>query len=106
MAEQIVTANRLNDGIVVYFAGDSRWVADINEAKLCPAGKDAGEALLTEAKTGRWQAIAVDPYLMDVVRNADGRLEPTKYREKIRTLGPSVRLDLGKQVWGPAGHAA
>jgi hypothetical protein len=106
MAEQIVTANRLNDGIVVYYGGNALWVADINEAACCASGKDAGEALLAESRTGAYQTIVVDPYLMDVVRDATGKLEPTKYREKIRTLGPSVRLDLGKQVWGPKGHAA
>ena len=40
----------------------------------------------------------VDPYLVEVGINAAGVPEPLHYREKMRTLGPTVRPDLGKQA--------
>ena len=42
----------------------------------------------------------VDAYLVDIAISPDGHPEPIHYREKLRTLGPSIRLDLGKQSVG------
>jgi hypothetical protein len=39
----------------------------------------------------------VDAYLIDVRAEA-GTVRPVKLREYLRTLGPSVRTDLGKQA--------
>jgi sulfite reductase (NADPH) hemoprotein beta-component len=36
--------------------------------------------------------------LIDVEVKPDGTPEPCHYRERLRTLGPSTRLDLGKQA--------
>jgi hypothetical protein len=33
----------------------------------------------------------------------NGKIRATHIRERIRTLGPTVRLDLGKQADGTAG---
>ncbi len=39
----------------------------------------------------------VDAYLIEVAQE-EGRLRPLKLREYLRTVGPSVRTDLGKQA--------
>jgi hypothetical protein len=44
-------------------------------------------------------------YLFDATR-VDGKIKASHIRERIRTLGPSVRLDLGKQAEGTAGAFA
>ncbi len=44
-------------------------------------------------------------YLFDAER-VDGKIRAVHMRERIRTLGPTVRLDLGKQAEGTAGAFA
>ena len=44
-------------------------------------------------------------YLIDAERR-DGFIRAAHIRERMRTLGPTVRLDLGKQAEGTAGAFA
>jgi hypothetical protein len=97
----VITANRLHDGVVIYWAESGDWVVDIDAACV---DADA-ESLLSRAKVGDWSLTAVDAYAIEVTRTPEGHVHPTQIKEIIRTKGPTVRLDLGKQVWGPAGHA-
>jgi hypothetical protein len=95
MSLQIVNANRLEDGRVVYL-GPSGWVEQIADAEV--AGSDAAaSALLDVAKRSVAACEIVDPYLIEVVEE-DGRLMPARWRERIRSRGPTVRPDLGYQA--------
>jgi len=93
-ADQILTANRLRDGEVVYWAR-SRWVTALDQAEVF---KDdpAAQAALKAAGASVEDRTVVNPYLFDV-RVEAGVLRPVKEREIIRAAGPSVRRDLGKQ---------
>jgi hypothetical protein len=70
------------------------------------------EAGAQQLKAAAAQALArnkvVDAYLVDVALDGEGRDVPRHYREKIKTEGPSVRRDLGKQAGqsnlAPTGH--
>jgi sulfite reductase (NADPH) hemoprotein beta-component len=93
---QMVTANRLVDGVVVYLRGAGDWCEDLKDARIAD-GKDAGENLLTLAKADVVHRLVVDPYLIDVMAEA-GTWVPARIRERIRSLGPTVRTDLGKQA--------
>jgi hypothetical protein len=93
-ADQILTANRLRDGEVVYWAA-GRWATAFGEAQVF--GDDvAAKAALKAADTSVQDRTVVSPYLFDV-RLEGGALRPVKEREIIRAAGPSVRRDLGKQ---------
>jgi hypothetical protein len=96
-ALKAVTANRLADGVVVYYAEGGEWAERIEHARVAE-DKDAAASLLADAErdVGRCRVIA--PYLIDVVRGDGGALRPTTYREKIRAAGPSIHPDLGKQA--------
>ena len=98
MADRIVTANRLDDGLVVYLngaSGGASWSERIEDARI--AGDEASARLLAEAE-GPEQAIrVVAPYLIEVAREG-GVPRPVSHREAIRALGPTVRPDLGKQA--------
>jgi hypothetical protein len=102
---QVVIASRLSDGIVVFLKetatrGSAAWVLELGAADLADSDGRAAELLrIGEADAAENQAI-VDPYLIDVEEHG-GQLCPTKYREVIRCLGPTTRLDLGKQAEGP-----
>ena len=90
MADRIVTANRLSDGLVVYLNG-AGWSGRIEDARI--ASDDAtADGLLVRAG-GPGQTIQViDPYLIEITR--EGAVpRPVSNRESIRAQGPTVRTD-------------
>ena len=102
MSAQIVTANRLNDGLVIYLGPDESWVERIEAAEIAN-GKDEAAALLARAEAPAHGTRVVGPYLMAVEFDA-GTPRPASNREIIRALGPTVRTDLGYQA-EPRGRA-
>lgn len=94
---QVVTANRLADGVVVFLTADGGWSEQIGESAVA-AGKEEAAALLALGETAERQQRVVAPYLIEV-ECVDGRVARAKrFRERIRALGPTVRDDLGKQA--------
>lgn len=92
---QIVTANDLFEGDVVYFTAGGFWSRELSDAAIAHAADEA-EALL--ARGDAQQSTIVGAYLAEVSIGADGLPRPEHYREKQRTLGPSNRPDLGRQA--------
>jgi hypothetical protein len=91
----ILVASDLIEGEVI-FAAKSGWTRDLREARVAT---DDASALALE-QFGVAQAMlckVIDAYLVDVELQ-EGVPVPRHYREKLRTLGPSHRLDLGKQA--------
>jgi Protein of unknown function (DUF2849) len=89
---QMLTANRLTDGTVLYWRSGG-WVEELGQGAVF-AGAAEADAALAQAQTFVARNAVVNPYLFDV--HADG--SPVKEREIIRARGPSVRDDLGKQA--------
>lgn len=100
MSQQVVTANRLADGVVV-FLGLRGWVEDLERASIAST-PEAVNALDALGRQGVAVNEVVDAYLIEVAAE-HGRLQPTVLRERLRTLGPSVRPDLGKQAAAAGG---
>jgi hypothetical protein len=96
MGTQLVTANRLVDGAVVYLAEGNVWSERIGGGRLA-ANKEEGVALLAAAERAVAERKVVDPYLIDVVVEGDTP-RAVRFRERIRASGPPVRPDLGKQA--------
>ena len=96
MTQQVVSANRLTDGLVVYLTTGASWSEQLVDGHIA-ADDAAAERLLAVAKQAEEDRVVIDPYLIGVVE-FDGVLRPKKYREYIRAMGPSVRPDLGKQA--------
>ena len=92
-APQIVSANDLFVGDVVYLTPSGTWTRDIRQAGVAKTGAEA-EALLAVAIAQPEKVIG--PYLVDVGPGAQPR--PTHFRERYRDLGPSNRPDLGRQA--------
>jgi hypothetical protein len=92
---QMLTANRLRDGDVLYRKGDG-WVLFLNEGDVYPdqAGADAALAAAT-AELSANEFVA--PYLFEV-RDVNGAIRPVKEREIIRAAGPTVHPHTGKQA--------
>ena len=94
-ALQVLTANRLRDGDVVYWQNGA-WVDHFRDATVFNAKAEA-DAALAAAQGFVKNRIVVNPYLFGV-RDEDGRLRAIEEREIVRSEGPSVRRDLGKQA--------
>ena len=96
MPNTAITANRLMDGFVIYLTPSGGWSEALAEAAIAETKEQAAELLAIaerEAKAG-W---VIGPYAFDVDA-ADGAPLPLGRRETLRTLGPSVRTDLGYQA--------
>ena len=102
---QLVTANRLRDGIAVFMTRGGDWSETIDDAALA-LEPEAAAALELRAKEDEKKTIVTGSYLIDAER-VNGRVRASHIRERMRALGPTVRLDLGKQAEGKgAGFAA
>ena len=96
MTAQIVTANRLTDGVVVYLDEKGAWSERVEDARVAQAEEEAAE-LLAFAESPEQGIVVVGPYLMEVAAE-NGAPRPISNREVIRARGPTVRQDLGKQA--------
>ena len=83
---QVVTANRLSDGAVVYMTEAGTWSRDVDEAH--PIDKTKIPDALATAECAVHACEVVAPYAIDV--ETDGaRINPVRYREQIRAAGPT-----------------
>ena len=93
---QVISANRLADGAVVFLGRDGAWVELLPEAEVFD-----GEAALAEglarAKAAEARNLVLDIAPIDVTGSGKG-LAATHLREIIRSAGPTVRRDHGKQA--------
>jgi hypothetical protein len=93
---QVLTANRLLDGEVVYLGAHDGWVERLAEAHVLASSAE-GEAALAKGVAAETERKVVHAYLFDVAGLGE-TLKPVKMREVIRAAGPTVRRDLGKQA--------
>ena len=89
---QMIIANRLADGLVVFLDPGERWATAIAGGAVIETDADA-ERLLAIAKRHEVECQVVDPQLIEVAIR-DGKPTPTAMREAIRAFGPTVRTDL------------
>ncbi len=78
----VVTANRLVDGIVVYLAPDGSWTEEIARARLAETEEET-KALEEQAAKDVKARKVVAVYPMEVAL-VDGAVDPLSVREKIR----------------------
>ena len=98
---KVLTANRLSDGDVVFLTRTADWSISVDDAALA-LEPDAAKALEARGREAEETNVVTGAYLVDAERR-DGRVRALHIRERIRTLGPTVRQDLGKQAEGAGG---
>lgn len=93
---KVLTANRLSDGIAVWYARSNEWVEQINKADVVSDHETiAGlEKVATETLA---KGQHCDVVLIDVEETTLGP-RPLKLRERIRADGPTIRPDLGSSI--------
>ena len=99
----VITANRLSDGVVVFQTADGAWSEDFNRAAVLADPQATADAL-ARAKRDEIANLVVDPYAVPV-EERNGHVGPKALREAIRAAGPTNRRDLGKQAMGLAPHS-
>jgi Protein of unknown function (DUF2849) len=101
---QVMTANRLRDGDAVFLTRSGVWSEQIDDAVLA-LEPQALAALEARAADDVKATLVTGQYLIKAER-IDGKIRAVEIRERMRTLGPTVRPDLGKQANGQAGAFA
>ena len=86
--QKAITANRLDDGRVVFLDDLGGWAPTLVEALLLSDGPELDKAT-AYAKTQHDARIVVEPYPIDV-EIIDGLPVPARIRERIRAQGPTV----------------
>jgi hypothetical protein len=86
-ALQILTANRLTDGAVVYLTAAGTWTTEIRQSVVAREER-AASALLARGQKDADAAIVVGPYLIAALDGAEGP-RAASLREQIRAAGPS-----------------
>jgi hypothetical protein len=85
---QVISANRLIDGIVVYAGRDGAWADALGAAKIFTSKAEAEAALLL-AQNDVKRNLVVDPCLVEVTEEARG-VRAVTLRESIRAQGPTI----------------
>ena len=88
MAFQIMTANRLLGGEVVYLGENAEWTDKFSAAKTVE-DNDGEETLLSEAEKAEANQLIVGAYLIKVARDETG-IHTLSVKEGIRAKGPTV----------------
>lgn len=84
----VLTANDLLSGHSVFHDGGA-WVPRLADALVATEGAVA-DRLQATGLTSVARGDVVDPYLVTVTLDAEGRPTPKHYRERIRVSGPTI----------------
>jgi hypothetical protein len=85
----VVTANRVDDGAVIYRGADGDWTTDLAHAAILTNAAGAHELIDAAMADG---LRAVGPYVAPVKLAAGGHVRPGNLREFIRLGGPTIKL--------------
>ena len=91
---QVITANRLADGIVVFWGQDGSWVEAIGASRLYDDAASVAHGL-AETKKGEDDNLVIDVYAIEVA-DRSGTVTPVRMREAIRATGPTIHPEHGK----------
>jgi Protein of unknown function (DUF2849) len=93
-APQMITANRLLDGAVVYLTDGNDWSERFTDGAVWN-DKDSADAALKASEEAVKARLVVGPYLFDVAVTDQGPL-PASARERIRAdHKPTIEPDVG-----------
>lgn len=93
MVDKVLTANRLSDGIAVWLDANGQWNEDL-QSSLVARHAEAVASLEEIGKRDFSANKVVDVNIIDVAEE-DGRLWPTRLRERIRAAGPTIEYATG-----------
>jgi len=92
---QVVTANRLNEGVIVYLTRSGEWSRSIGQSLVADTEREAEDALAKANEDVRACRI-IGPYLIEVALEG-GAIRPLSQRELIRAQGPTVHPEFATE---------
>ncbi|MGY8962380.1 MAG: DUF2849 domain-containing protein [Rhodospirillales bacterium] len=95
----VLSANRLDDGSVVYFTDDEQWSSQVDDAKV--VSSDELDEALRVSRRAEERNIVVGCYEVEV--SSIGGKRPVRLRERIRSHGPTVGDQQSRPAGGPEG---
>lgn len=99
MADKVLTANRLTDGIAVWLNAGGQWTENLQEA-LVARHAEAASALDEIGKRDFSANLVVDVNVVDV-EEIEGVIRPLRLRERIRAAGPTMEYANGYKPADP-----
>ncbi|MCB1446497.1 MAG: DUF2849 domain-containing protein [Rhizobiaceae bacterium] len=84
----VLTANRLTDGIAVWYDRDSKWNEWIGRSIVANT-KEEAERLEAVGKKSYADNEVLDVNLVEV-EEIEGQIRPLRLRERIRAEGPTI----------------
>ena len=100
MSRQIITANRLRDGAVVYLTPEGLWSESLDGARVA-GSRDEVERLLAGAERAVADRIIVDVYAFPVADEGRGGAPVADAREDPRRRAPTTHPAFARNP-GPA----
>ena len=85
---QVLTANRLTDGIAVWYDRDGKWNEWIGRSVVAST-KEEAESLEAIGKKAYANNEVLDVNLVEV-EELEGQIRPLRLRERIRAEGPTI----------------
>ena len=93
---QIIIANDLRTGEIVYFAQDRSWTADLAKAQRFASADEAKAVLESKEMAGSGTKVIGAEAI--ALTGAAGGDRPESLRDRIRAIGPTVRTDLNRAL--------
>ena len=94
---KIITANRLDDGVVVYLDKSGNSSERLEDSKVA-MNKDEEDVLMETASHAERDLLIIAPYSMDIELTGSN-LAPRSQRERIRSSGgPTIKWGGGSNV--------
>ena len=100
---EILTANELISGAVVYLAQSGRWQPDINKARVFNAGEAAVRDKIIADASAADRLIGIETEKVTVT---GGAVVAVRLRERIRAAGPTAPYGPERQHIEEDGHVS
>lgn len=84
MSRYVISANRLSDGLVVFYTSDGTWSENVDHAVVV----DDAQSPELDAASAQGTEI-VGAYAVEA-EETDAGLRPVRMRERIRLNGPTI----------------
>jgi hypothetical protein len=85
---QVLTANRLTDGIAVWYDRDGKWNEWIGRSVVANTKEEVAE-LEAVGRKAFADNVVLDVNLVEV-EEMEGQIRPLRLRERIRAEGPTI----------------
>lgn len=100
---EILTANELVSGAVVYLDEQNNWVMDIEKARRFGADETEARDAIMAVAAATDRLVSLDTEIVELV---NGKVRPQRLRERIRATGPTAPYGPERQELGEDGHVS